>query len=132
MPQADPATQKVLFRDLAQQAKVGRGLVLKEKEVYLANSSARSRFGTLLRPRTPRTRKVHRKTAPMAVNLYYRTSMAFGGGTVNLRGARDQERRRRVGASGSVRSRSSCVSRRRMSLLRVPAIKTSLGRVRAL
>jgi hypothetical protein len=37
-----------------------------------------------------------------------------------------------LGAITSVRSKSSCVSRRRMSLVRVPSISTSLARVRAL
>src|SRR5579859_1770795 len=37
-----------------------------------------------------------------------------------------------TGARTSVRSKSSCVSRRRMSFARVPSTSTSLGRVRAL
>jgi|GEM_PF-6969542 hypothetical protein len=41
-------------------------------------------------------------------------------------------RSRFLGARTSVRSKSSCVSRRRMSFVRVPSISTSLGRVRAL
>ena len=42
------------------------------------------------------------------------------------------QRLRRAGASTSVRSKSPCVSRRRISLLRFPSISTSLGRVLAL
>jgi len=37
-----------------------------------------------------------------------------------------------LSARTSVRSKSSCVSRRRMSFVRVPSISTSLARVRAL
>lgn len=41
-------------------------------------------------------------------------------------------RSRFLGARTSVRSKSSCVSLRRMSFVRAPSISTSLGRVRAL
>jgi hypothetical protein len=53
--------------------------------VYLASSSARSRFERLLRQETLRKKKGRHQIASMAVIRSVLTSMPFGGGTVNLK-----------------------------------------------